>query len=597
MMKWIRWWGLGAFFVVVAVIALLWMVFVDGWVRRLIEAAGTQVVGAHVDLEEADLSLFPVGLTLTRLQVTNPHAPMTNAVEAARLAMGLDGLYLLQRKVIVEEMFMEGVRLNTPRTRSGAIKPVDERLPDEKSLLGVSLPSLEIPDVKTILQQEDLETMRLIEELKADLKQEKVLWETRLQDLPGKAQFANYQERVKRLKAAAKDGLEGMLGGVGEVQALKEEIERDVQVLKAARKDYEEKLTRLNRRLEQLQTAPQRDLQRLKAKYSLSPQGLANMSQTLLGAQIGAWVQQGVTWYERIEPFLEGAQAIRKRQTGPEVDRPVRGKGVDVHFPEAHPLPEFLIRLAKVSVQLDAGNVKGTVRNITSDQPTLRKPMTFDFSGDELKGVQSIALEGTLNHIVPSESKDHLTGQVTDYELSKVVLSKDDQWPVVLTQGRGDVTVHIKLNENILATRGAADVRDLRLTAGREGETNLLARTLSSAVEDISQLSLEVDVEGTLDRYEVELASNLDRIVQKAAGKIVGELAARFGGDLQSAISAKIAEPKKQLQDLLAEFRTAIGGDLGDRVGQLNEVLSSLREKNLPMKGLKQLPGGLKLPF
>ena len=37
MTKWIRWWGLGAFLVLVAVIGLLWIFFVDGWVKRLIE--------------------------------------------------------------------------------------------------------------------------------------------------------------------------------------------------------------------------------------------------------------------------------------------------------------------------------------------------------------------------------------------------------------------------------------------------------------------------------------------------------------------------------------------------------------------------------
>jgi uncharacterized protein (TIGR03545 family) len=381
------------------------------------------------------------------------------------------------------------------------------------------------------------------------------------------------------------------------VQALKNEIDGDVQRLRDARKEYEEKVAWLNKRLEQLQTAPQRDIQRLQTKYSLSPQGLANMSQTLLGSQIGGWVQQGVAWYERITPLLEGAQAMQKRETEPDVQKPVRGKGVDVHFPEAHPLPDFLIRLTKVSLQLDAGELKGTVRNITSDQPTLRQPTTFAFSGEQLTGVQSIALEGMLNHIVPADSKDQLAGQAKGYELSNVILSKDDQWPVALTQGVGDVTLNAKLDGQALAAHGSANLRDLRLSAGKEGETSPLARTLSTAVEDISQLSVQADVQGTLEDYDVHISSNLDRIVQNAAGKMVNHLAERFGGELQSAITAKIAEPKKELQETLTGFQTAIGGDLSDRFERLNEVLAKLGEKSLPAKGLKKLPGGLKLPF
>jgi len=40
-------------------------------------------------------------------------------------------------------------------------------------MFSIDLPSLEVPDVKNILEQEDLETVRLIETLKADLKREK----------------------------------------------------------------------------------------------------------------------------------------------------------------------------------------------------------------------------------------------------------------------------------------------------------------------------------------------------------------------------------------------------------------------------------------
>ncbi len=596
MTKWIRWWGLGAFLVVVAVIGFLWVFFVDGWVKRLIEDVGTNVVGAKVDLDHADVSLFPVGLTLTRLQVTNPKAPMTNAVEVGRIAMGLDGLNLLQRKVIVEEMSVEGVRMGTPRTTSGAVKPVKEPATEEKGMIAISLPSLEVPDVNTILQNEDLETMRLIEELKADLKQEKATWEARLQNLPGKAHVAKYKERVKQLKAATKGGLEGILGGVGEVQSLKEEIDRDLQSLKDAQKEFDEKVALLKRRLEQIKTAPQRDIQHLQTKYNLSPQGLANLSQTLLGSQIGSWVHQGVAWYERAKPFLEGAQAMGASQAGPEVQKPLRGKGVDVHFTEEQPLPDFLVRLARVSLNLDVGNLDGTIHNVTSDQPTLGKPLTFAFAGDQLKGVNAVALEGMLNHIVPAQSRDQLTLKAKGYELDDVALSKDAKWPVTLKSGLGDITMETTLEGSSLSAQGSGHLHALQLAAGVSGDTNPLTKSLSSAVSGISQLSLTANVTGTLDNYAVKLSSDLDRILQDAAGKMVNELAAKFGGELKAAISAKIAEPMKELQDTLGGFN-ALGGDLGDRLGQHTEVLNSLLEKSLPSKSLKKLPGGLKLPF
>jgi uncharacterized protein (TIGR03545 family) len=594
MAKWIRWWGLGAFVVVAAILGCVWIFLVDGWVKYLIEEAGTEAMGAKVELDAADLSFFPAGLTLSRLQVTDPNAPMTNAVEIANVNMGLDGLNLLRRKVIVEEMALEGVRLGTPRATSGATREVSLQ-EEESAMFSIDLPSLEVPDVKNILEQEDLETIRLIERLKTDLKQEKETWEFRMKELPGKAQLAEYKKRVKNLKKAKKGGLEGILGGVGEVQSLKQDIEQEIASLKGAKKEFEDKVALLRTRFNQIKTAPQRDIQHLKAKYNLSPQGLANMSQTLLGSQVGSWVRQGVAWYERAKPFLEGAQALGGSEAGPEVVKPLRGKGVDVHFKEAHPLPDFLIRVTKVSVNLDVGDLAGMVHNITIDQPTLGQPTTFAFSGEQFKGLKSVALEGALNHVVPADSKDQLTLQAKGYELTDLVLSKDDKWPVALTSGLGDIKMNVELNGQALTANGTGNLRALHLSAGKEGDTNPLTKALSSAVTDISQLSLQADVKGTLEQHDVTLSSDLDRILQNAAGKMVNELAAKFGAELQSAISAKIAKPMQDLKSNLSGFNK-IADDLTERLTQQNDILKSLLEKSLPTKGLK-IPGGLKLPF
>ncbi len=592
--KWIRWWGLGAFVVVAAILIGVWVMFVDGWMKRFIEEAGTEAVGAKVELDRADLSLLPAGLTLTRLQVTNPKKPMTNAVEIAQVTMGLDGLNLLRRKVIVEEMAVKGVRLGTPRTTSGATRAVPDQK-KESGFFSIDLPSLEIPDVKKILEEEDLETLRLIETLKADLKREQETWDSRMEELPGKARLAQYKERVKKLKKVKKGGVEGILGGVGEVQALKQDIEQDIESLKKTRKEFEEKVALLRTRMAQLKTAPTRDIQYLKAKYNLSPQGLANLSQTLLGGEIGSWVREGATWYERARPLLEGAQALKGRESGPEVQKPLRGKGVDVHFTEANPLPDFLIRTTKVSVNLEIGDLAGTVDNITTDQPTLGRPTTFVFSGEQLKRVKSVSLNGTLNHVVPTHANDRLGLQAKGYEFKNLALSKDDKWPVALKSGLGDLEMNAEVAGQGLTAKGGARLKNLQLSAGKDGETHPLRKALTSAVTGISQLSIQADVKGTLDQPAVSISSDLDRILQKAAGNMVSELSAKFGVELQSAISAKIAKPMKELKSKMAGF-DGIAGELAERVTQHDDILKSLLETTLPTKGLK-LPGGLKLPF
>ncbi len=172
-MKWIRWWGLRAFVVMAGLISAFWFVFVDAFLKWGIERSATALVGAKVELKEADLTLFPLGLTLTGLQVTNSEEPMRNAVEAARAAMLIDGVNMLRRKIIVEEMSVEGIRLNTPRKYSGAVSKRAARGEEEKRLTErFRFPAFEVPDVKEVLAREDLRSIRLIEETKAGLKED-----------------------------------------------------------------------------------------------------------------------------------------------------------------------------------------------------------------------------------------------------------------------------------------------------------------------------------------------------------------------------------------------------------------------------------------
>ena len=73
--------------------------------------------------------------------------------------------------------------------------------------------------------------------------------------------------------------------------------------------------------------APQEDLRRLTNKYSLSPEGLINVSQLLFGEKISGWANTALRWYEKLGPVLQRA---KERKRGAEVVKPLRGKGVNV---------------------------------------------------------------------------------------------------------------------------------------------------------------------------------------------------------------------------------------------------------------------------
>ena len=183
--------------------------------------------------------------------------------------------------------------------------------------------------------------------------------------------------------------------------------------------------------------------------------------------------------------------------------------------------------------------------------------------------------------------------------MQQVALSNQPDWPVTLEEGLADVMVDAELRGQAITATGTIGFSGLRVSAGRPDDSNPLTQALSAAVSDISTLSVQAVVTGTLEHYDVQLRSELDRLLQEAAGKMVKNLAANFGKDLQSAISAKVAEPLKGLTGSLGGLDT-IGGELTSRLAKENNLLKDIVGKGIPQKGLPGLPGlpgGLKLPF
>ncbi len=583
--RWIRWSGVAAFAVVIILLAAVWWLLVDGMIESAIERAGTQAVGARVDLAAADLTLFPLGLTLSGLQVTDPKKPMTNAVEVKRISFLMDGLNLLHRKVIVEEMTVDGVRFGTPRKASGAIGKVEPGVVERIAKTKFVLPSAQIPDVKNVLANEELKSLKLAESLRADIQAEQDRWKQQLADLPDKAKFDEYKQRLDKVASAGKGGLGGIVGGVGEAAAIQKDVRQDLDRIKTAKETFEKNIADLRARLAEATKAPEEDLRRLRDKYALSPQGLANMSRALIEGPLGDRIETAVRWHAMLEPVL---QAAGERRGNAEVVKPLRGKGLDVRFKERAPMPDMLVRTAKVGLELTAGDVSGTVRNITPDQSLLGAPTTFDFSGEKLKDAESLSLTGKVNRVNPDKPEDTAVLKVRGYRLSDLALSTNETLPVSVKEARGDFDVNAGLRGDALQADLTATLQSVRIATGEKPDAGAVARAVGSALSRVESLHVKADITGTLAQYDVSVSSDLDQVLKQALGKQMQEEAAKFERQLRAAIAAKVDKP---LQELKSRFGGLTG--IGDQLTARLQQATSLTKTGGATGGL----GGLKIPF
>jgi len=587
-MKWIRWQGLVLFVLVMALIGVFWFFLADRIVKHAIQLAGTRLVGAQVELAEADLHLLPLGITLSELQVTNPDRPMSNALQAGSIELSLDSMNLLRRKLIIDTLSLDGIRFNTPRSQSGAVpsSDSDQQAPqkgDESSEstaetgnASFQTPSFQIPDVKEILAREQLETLRQIKQIQADIDAAKTRWQERLAQAPDQETFEAYQSRAKKLQKGIK-GIGGALKRANEVQKLQKDVDKDLKKIKKLNKSFERDQKDLKNKIKQLAAAPKKDIDRIQKKYSLSAEGLGNFSQLLLGDKIGGYVQQSIKWYQKLKPLLNRSGADQAPEAPP---KPARGKGVFVRFAESDPLPDLLASQTDASIIIPAGDIQGKLQHITTQQQVLGRPLLFNFSGDQLKDMESVTLKGALDHIDPENTIDQFTATIASYRASGMALSEAKNLPIDLKNGLADLNISASVENDLLDAKVELTVKSAELeVGGSDGGDNALLKALKSALADVDHFSLTARMTGPLNDYDIQVTSDLDRVLKQALGRQLEKLTADFKGQLRDGIMQKVKNPLAEANGSMSGFDD-ITKEIGSRLN-LGDSVSDIVAKDL----------------
>jgi uncharacterized protein (TIGR03545 family) len=577
MKTWIRWKGLLAFGLIVVLLVVFFKFYAGVVVEKTIEFAGTRAVGARVDLADADLSLFPLGITLTGLEVTDPDSPMTNLFEVDTTRFSIEPGALLLRKVIVDRMSVMGIRVKTERTVSGEIIRTEAQKPDDSpsdsGKKAWSMPSFDMPDVKTVLAKETLNSVTEAKALKKDLAKSRENFENRLMSLPDKESFEAYEDRLKALKAG-KVKLSNVLGRAEDLKKLKKDVDADLAKIKAVRKDLKNEVASYRTRIEALPDLALADVKRLKETYAPSPKGMGNVTALFFGPKSAAWVEKVLTWYKKVAPYLRKGDSEKTEKAVAE-ETPVRGKGVDVPFREKEPLPGFLVRHGDLSLSLDAGEMTGIVQQVTNEQHLTGQPITMELGGTNLKKLSEARLVGVVDRVRPNEDRDRLMVSLKGFTIDGMDLAPDSAAGVRLDKGLADLNLVLDIKNGALEGLCTVTMDALTLTPKNTDATDRLSRILTKTLADVKSVQLTCGLSGTMDNYALDVSSNLDDMLKEAVQGIVKDLSDEFTRELTAVVQERSQAGAKGLAGDLDLF-SGLDQDLEKRLDVGSSVLKGI---------------------
>lgn len=559
MKQWIRWWGLGVF----VVIAALWVLCIDWVVESSIEFAGTQAVGAKVELDSAELSFSKGVLTLNRLQVTNPDQPMQNLFESARIHLSLDTLALFRRQFISEEATVEGLQLYTERSSSGAIDgrffnfAGDDGKGKEAALDLAS--KLNIPDVGQLASAEEARLKAEVAAMQNEVADIQKGWEQRIAQLPTKEQMADYQRRWDKLKD------ENALVKLKGAKALRDDIDNDLDSIQSLDEQIKTDRERIASLTEQARTLPSREADRLLASVGLD-QGFDGMIRHIVGDDAINMINQGLSLYKTAASQLsqQGADAEEEEQ------KPLRASGELIRFAEEQPLPHFLIKQAKIDglIPLAGQNItfNGVIKDITSEQNIWGRPMSLKADGGSDKGA-SLKLDGLFDHR-GATTLDTLNFDLQQLALSALTLSESEELPLALQKGVANIKTNFTLNQNGISANVDSLVKQAQFLVADSAQSKT-AQLLRKALASADQFDLKAIINGDLDDPTIKLKSSLDSLIGKALGAEVKANVAEQKAVLQEKLAAQLQDPTAKLADS--------GAFLDDYKNQLSSQRDALK--------------------
>ena len=544
MMNWIRSWGIALF----AVLTLIWVLSIDWLVKSAIIAYGTELNGAQVELESAELSLWPAGLELINLQVTDAYNPMFNRFEAGSISATLDSALLLRRQVIVEQLDIIGVRMNSPRIRSGATK--DTPIVTNTGFdFGGLIPDVSLPDMSLLLadaqQQVNAEIAGIEQEI-VDIEQR---WRNNIEQLPSKDKLAEYRARWDKLSNAS--FMEKMLGA----KKLKNDVSGDLKLIESFNQQLKD-----DRRLISGQIDRAKGLPRAQADRTMQSVGLSNENVAFVRAITGDQIDQ---WVTRAKTFSESLSSNTVEQV------PSRGTGRWVTFAEDDPLPQVLIRRGQFNgvLQLAASNMRvdGKLSDIAYPLEGYSQPAALVITARDDENA-SLLFEATIDHR-QADFSDDFNLEVMNLPISELALSSGAEKTLLLEAGNLNFIASGRASPDTVLANVVAKLSDPRLTTDADLATKseqFLAETLNT----LDSVDLQVNVSGALQNPDVNIASNLDKIL--AAG-------------LKSQISAQTTKFKRQFTDQLGEQTSGQLGALSAKGDFLKDIQALLNDRKAAM--------------
>ena len=589
-MKIIRWSFLLTTIIIIALIAILNILFFDKILKKVIISAGQTAVGAKVEIDYLKTSFKNCSVTINGFRAADKNNYFKNLVDIEKIRFDVRFAPLLRKKVVIDEMSLDGLRWQTDRKTSGELPKKKKsnkeskfakmfKTAKEKTVTEFNnLPSVEMFnkiqdqiknfDVNKLIEDSGLSSIKEVEKVSADLQDKYKSYQDKINNF-------NYEEKINRAKTLADDLSKSKFGSLADIA----NTAKKVNELKTLKKEFDDILAELNNAkkdvsatidvTKQIKNTITNDVNMICEKISIPTLNTKNISQMLFGTK----------WVNRVEKVLYYISIIKQYIPDGSDEEEVkevkqRALGRDIIFREKL-YPSLLISLMKVTgttakTKEEVGiDFSGLIKNISSSPKLVGAPVILELAGNN--STQKLAVNGLFDHRT-KDSKDNIKVEIAGLSGTILNIEPNDYLPLIDTS-KVNVAGSFDLNNSGFLCSADIAFRDIKEKALNSVEGNL--KYLAQITNSIKSFDVNLTAQTQdSENLNIKINSDIDKKLYDAISKLFSAKVNEAKDKIKQKVNELAQEKAKEIEKSLQGQKDAVLKQINEKIGAVNNIES-----------------------
>ena len=581
-----RWGAIVPFVIICLLVALYFTLFFDMNLRHALEWGGYKALGSEVDIGSLETSFIHASIQIHDIEFTDAEKPTQDSIKIGDIKFGMLWDALLRVKFVINEVAVEQIEFGVPRSHPGRVAPPEppkkgpgavEKLKNEAlretaaeykgnvfgdiaSVLGGQSSQVQLEKL-----QETLPSKVMIEKFQKDLQQKQNAWNDKIKTLPQGPAIKALGDRLNKIKSKDFKSPQEVAQSLTELQALFKDADAQYKQVQSVSNDLNKDLQSVDSQYKQLQAQIQTDVKTLEQHFRIPQIDAKSMSEALFAHYMGPYLEKVNRYKALLDKYLPPKLLKKDPADASEmaVQPHPREKGVTYEFPNSRSYPLVWIKKVEISSQAGAtayaGNVKGEILDITSNQTLVGRPTVATLQAEfPAMDVHGVLIKASLDN-TGEVSQVAYQMSVSSYPLEGRSLVQTPEVNIAFNKAKGSLNLSgtlVGLKDFTMNLENHFTQVDYRITA----QNQIVGSVLKSVFAGIPVVTLTADGHGQFPDVAFDINSNLGP---------------ELGKGFEKQLQAKVGEARKKIEDYVQQ---QIGPDKAKLDTQINQAKGQITQ-------------------